>query len=198
MLRFAAYSFAVLFSLNVNYNQEAWKKGLQQGYKVKGPYFISITIALNSHHLTNWPVVLPFSPSLHQCCVSWVLEASFVALKSYTERKEVETKIWGHNWESNRALRPPTNQLLPGYQHGALKSPFSHPLDRLSPVSHVLDGRRRVGRTETLGINLVPKAFPLENGRDREKALGTRLPGNLMVSHSFIDIIFCFAFLVPL
>ena len=159
------------------YNQEAWKKGLQQGYKVKGPYFISITITLNSHHLTNWPVVLPFSPSLHQCCASWVLEASFVALESYTERKEVETKIWGHNWESNRASRPPTNQLLPGYQHGALKSPFSHPLERLSPVSHVLDRRRRVGRRGTLGINLLPRTFHLENGRDPGKPWGRGCPG---------------------
>ena len=81
------------------------------------------------------------------------------------------------------------NQLLSQEANRVSQSlSFSHPLERLSPVSHVLDGRRR----ETLGINLVPRAFLLENGRDPGKALGTRLPGNLMVSHCSSVLLFQF------
>ena len=86
--------------------------------KSKAPYFTLLTS--KSHPLTDKPEVdvalillaPPHPPSSrHQYSVLQV----FKATQSFTERKGVETRIWGHTWESNSKLsnrRPPTSRTV--------------------------------------------------------------------------------------
>ena len=57
--------------------------------KVKQPYFTSITRDSNSTDKLEVDGTLILPPSLHQCSVLRVFKAS----QSYTERREVETRM---------------------------------------------------------------------------------------------------------
>ena len=76
--------------------------------KVKQPYFTSITRDSNSTDKLEVDGALILPPSLHQCSVLRVFKAS----QSYTERREVETRIWCHQG-SNSGPRAPKVAHLP-------------------------------------------------------------------------------------
>ena len=68
----------------------------------------------------------PFSP--YQLCISgYLLKPGVKPLTlSYTERREVETRIWGHTWNSSLALPPtegraPTDRII-SYKTASLRS----------------------------------------------------------------------------